>query len=57
MKEYIKKKKPTTSEELRIAILETYATQVTTKLINKCIRSMPERMRQLLERKGGSTPW
>ncbi len=57
MKEYIKKKKPTTPEELRIAILEAHATQVTTQLINKCIRSMPERMRQLMQRRGGSTPW
>ena len=57
MKEFIKKKKPTNENELRAAIVEAWATQVTTQLINKCIRSMPERMRQLAERKGGPTRW
>ena len=57
MKEDIKKKKPKTEEELRIAIIEAWNKVVTVDLINKCIRNMPKRMEELLKRRGGSTPW
>ena len=57
MKEYIKKKKPINAEELRLAIIEAWSKAVTLDLINKCIRSMPKRMEEVLKRNGGATPW
>jgi transposase len=56
LKEFVKKKKPINAE-LLLAIIAGHATQVTkqviTRLINKCLRSMPERTKQLLDKKRG----
>jgi transposase len=55
MKKWIKKMKPTNEEELRIGIIRSWHEYISIDLINKCIKTMPQRMRELKKRNGEAT--